>query len=199
MISDFLVQHPSGPFFQLNEKEWIDAVKRFPDLLDIDLRYEKYSATITAHLGVDPYFDNSIILLQFERLFKLLNFKEEYKNHNIEVLVDNARIHTGKPFNINDFGRGIGTRCPVSSIEYIDELNNRKTLNCFFQSGPQKGQSKGLLNMALELGIKVSTNCKLEELKFMLSGHKAFQNVSCKRYISFNDCTAYFSSYRFLN
>ena len=139
MISDFLVQHPSGPFFQLNEKEWIDAVKRFPDLLDTDLRYGKYSATITAHVGVDPYFDNSIILLQFERLFKLLNFKEEYKNHNIEVLVDNARIHTGKPFSINDFGRGIGTRCPVSSIEYIDELNNRKTLDCFFQSGPQKG------------------------------------------------------------
>ena len=62
-----------------------------------------------------------------------------------------------------------------------------------------KGQSKGLLNVALELGIKVSTNCKLEELKFMLSGHKAFQNVSSKRYISFNDCTTYFSFYRFLN
>ena len=148
---------------------------------------------------MDPYFDNSISLLQFERLFKLLNFKEEYRNHNIEVLVDNARIHTGKPFSINDFGRGIGTRYPVSSIEYIDELNSRKTLDCFFQSGPQNGQSKGLLNRALELSIKVSTNCKLEELKFMLSGHKPFQNVSCKRYISFNDRTTYFSFYRFLN
>ena len=74
MISDFLVQHPSGSFFQLNEKEWMNAVRRFPDLLDTDLRYGKYSATITAHLGVDSYFDNSIILLQFERLFKLLNF-----------------------------------------------------------------------------------------------------------------------------
>jgi hypothetical protein len=27
MISDFLVQHPSGPFFQLNEKEWTNAVQ----------------------------------------------------------------------------------------------------------------------------------------------------------------------------
>ena len=81
MISDFLVQYPSGPFFPLNEKEWIGAVKRFPDLPDTDLCYGKYSATITAHLDVDPYFDNSIILLQFERLFKLLNFKEERKNH----------------------------------------------------------------------------------------------------------------------
>ena len=198
MVSDFLVQHPSGPSFQLNEKEWTNAVKRFPDMLDTALRYGKYSSSITAHLGVDPYFDNSIILLQFERLFKLLNFKEEYKNHNIEVLVDNARIHTDKPFSIKNFGTGTGTRCPVSSIEYIDELNNRRILDCFFQSEPQKGQSKGLLNMALELGIIVSTNCKLEELKLLLSGHEAFQKVSCKSCISFNDCTAYFS-YRFLN
>ena len=84
---------------------------------------------------MDPYYDNSIILLQFERLFKLLNFKEEYENHNIEVLVDNARIHTGKPFSINDFGRGIGTRCPVSSIEYIDELNNRRIHVGYLRSG----------------------------------------------------------------
>jgi hypothetical protein len=27
MVSDFLVQHPSGPFFQLNEHEWMQAVK----------------------------------------------------------------------------------------------------------------------------------------------------------------------------
>ncbi|CAF4598826.1 unnamed protein product, partial [Rotaria socialis] len=55
MISHFLVHHPSGPFFQLNEKEWTNAVQRFPDLLeDTDLRYENYSATITAHLGADP-------------------------------------------------------------------------------------------------------------------------------------------------
>lgn len=179
MISDFLVQHTTGPFFQLNENEWMNAVKKFPDLLDdSDLRYEKYSATVTAHLGVDPYFDNNIILLQFERLFKLLMFKKDYQNHKIEILVDNARTHTAKPYSINDFGKGSGTRCPVSSIEYIDEMNNIKTLDCLFQSGPQKGQSKGLLAIALELGLNVSTTCKLDELKSILSLHKAFQTVS---------------------
>ncbi len=179
MISDFLVGHPSGPFFQLNEKEWSNAVKKFPDLLnDTDLRYEKYSAAIAAHLGVDPYFDNNIILLQFERLFKLLMFKKEYQNHKIEILLDNARIHTAKQYNLNDFGKGSGTRCPVPFIEYIDEINNIKKIDCFFQSGSKKGQSKGLLAIALELGFKISTNCKLDELKCILSGHKAFQNVS---------------------
>ncbi|CAF4218138.1 unnamed protein product, partial [Rotaria sp. Silwood2] len=159
MISDFLVQHPSGPYFHLNEIEWMNAIKKYPDLLyDTDLRYEKYSATITAHLGIDAYFDNNIILLQFERLFKLLEFKEEYRNHKIEVLVDNARTHTAKEYNINDFGKGTGTRCPVSSIEYKDEMNNIRTLDCYFQSGPDKGKSKGLLAIALELGVKVSPN-----------------------------------------
>ncbi len=106
MVSDFLVEHPSGPFFQLNEKEWMNAVRKYPELLDdTDLRYEKYSATITAHLGVDSYFDNNIILLQFECLFKLIQFKEEYHHHKIEMLVDNARTHTAKQYSINDFGK----------------------------------------------------------------------------------------------
>lgn len=179
MMSDFLVQHPSGPFFYLNEKEWMNAVKKFPELLDeTGLRYEKYSATVTAHLGVDSYFDNNIILLQFERLFKLIQFKEEYQHHNIEILVDNARTHTCKQYSINDFGKSSGTRCPIPVIEYIDEMNMSKKIDCFFQSGPQKGQSKGLLAIALELGYKVSSNSTLDELKHILSGHKAFQNVS---------------------
>ena len=46
------------------------------------------------HLGVDSYFDNSVILFQFERLFKLLEFKGEYRNHTIEILVDNATTHS---------------------------------------------------------------------------------------------------------
>ena len=63
MVSDFLVEHPSGEFFELNQNEWNNAVKEYPDLLDdIDLRFEERSATVTAHIGVDPYFDNSIIL-----------------------------------------------------------------------------------------------------------------------------------------
>ena len=105
----------------------MNAVKKYSELLDdTDLRYEKYSATITAHLGVDRYFDNDIILLQFERLFKLIQFKEEYQHHKIEILVDNARTHTAKQYSINDFGKRSGTRCSISVIEYIDEMNTPK-------------------------------------------------------------------------
>ena len=45
-------------------------------------------------LPVDWYFDNSVILFQFEHLFKLLEFKEEYRHCTIEILVDNAKTHT---------------------------------------------------------------------------------------------------------
>ena len=148
---------------------------------------------------MDPYFDNSIVLLQFQRLFKLLNFEEDYKNHNVEVLVDNHGYILANHLALMILGEVLEQDVQCHPWNIHDELNNRKTFDCFFQSGPRKGQRKGLLNMALELGIKVSTNYKLEEPKFILSGHKVFQNVSCKRYISFNDCTAYFSSYGFLN
>ena len=77
----------------------MNGVKKYPELLDdTDLRYEKYSATITAHLGVDPYFDNDTILLQFERLFKLIQLKEEYQHHIIEILVDNDVGYPGSGF-----------------------------------------------------------------------------------------------------
>ena len=56
-------------------------------------------------------------------------------------------------------------------------MNTPKTTECFFQSGAQKRQSKGLLAIALELGFKVSSNSTLDELKSILSGHKAFQSV----------------------
>ncbi|CAF3485164.1 unnamed protein product [Rotaria socialis] len=133
MVSDFLVQHPSGPFFQLDEQEWMKAIRKYPELLiDDGIRYVKYSATVFAHLGVDSYFDNSVILLQFERLFKLIEFKQEYQTQSVEILVDNATTHTAKSYSISDFGINIGTNCPVSSIEYLNDNNEIETLDCYF-------------------------------------------------------------------
>ncbi|CAF4842205.1 unnamed protein product, partial [Rotaria sp. Silwood2] len=97
MISHYIVQHPSGPFFRLNGQEWSDAVKKYPELLDeININYEEYSATAFINIGVDDYFGNEIVLDQFDRLFKLLKFKKDFKNHLIDATVDNARTHTAK-------------------------------------------------------------------------------------------------------
>ena len=155
------------------------AIQKYPELLnDKGTRYGKYSATVFAHLGIDSYFDNSVILFQYERLFKLLKFKAEYRNHTIEILVDNATTHTAKNYSINDFGRSSGTNCPVSPIEYLNDKNEIEVLECSYQSGPKKGQSNGLFAIVLELGIQVPPSIKLNDLKSTLSKHKAFQNVS---------------------
>ncbi|CAF1508602.1 unnamed protein product, partial [Didymodactylos carnosus] len=180
MISDFLVIHPSSPYFQLSPAEWNQATQRYPKLLEeVDIIYEKFSASAAINIGSDLYMDNELILEQFERLFQMLQFKEEYKTHTIEVLVDNARTHTSKKFSVNDFNMKPGTRCPVQSIEYLDPATNqRKTINCYFTDGENKGKSRGLLNIALNLGLKVPLNCKLQQLKELVSQHPAFQNVT---------------------
>ncbi|CAF0920115.1 unnamed protein product [Didymodactylos carnosus] len=149
------IQHPSGPFFRLTRQEWSTAVKKYPDLLnDTDISSEEYSATASINVGVDGCFDNQTILNQFERL--LLEFKKDFKNNLIQVGVDNARTHTVKEYNLQDFGMRPGTRCPVKIIQYIDEKNKKQILNCYFTSGPFKGQSKGLLQTAQDLTLTVS-------------------------------------------
>lgn len=112
MVSDFLVQHPSGPFFSLPESEFKKAVHKYPQvcclgicvyqeifvfthLLQLKhsngLTYTERSATASINVGQEGYFDNATVLKQFERLFQLLEFKQEFENHAIECVVDNAR------------------------------------------------------------------------------------------------------------
>ena len=130
MCSDLLVMHPSEPFFSLTDKEYSEALKKYPNLNDdCDINYEKNSATAAINVGCENYFGNQTILNQFKRLFQLLPFKEEYKNHSFVCLVDNARTHTAAEFSVNDFGMNSGTRCPVDEIDYIDENKKNKLLN----------------------------------------------------------------------
>ena len=56
------------------------------------------------------YLDSQTILAQFKHLFQLLPFKKEYKDHEIEVVVDSARIHSTREYNVDDFGKGVGTK-----------------------------------------------------------------------------------------
>ena len=71
----------------------------------------------------DCYFDNDSILFQFERLFKMLKFKTELFGHKLEILVDNARTHSSKLYDINLLGKRPGTACPYQKLEWsIGEL-----------------------------------------------------------------------------
>ncbi|CAF4606386.1 unnamed protein product [Rotaria sp. Silwood2] len=178
MISDYLVMHPSGPFFTLDNREYNRALQEFPELAnDNDINYIEKSATGFIDVGYDTYFDNFTILAQFERLFKLIQFKESFKNHKIEIIVDNARTHTAKAYFLLDFGKSIGTRCPIDKIEYFDQQGVKRIVDCFFKTGPYKGLSKGLIEISKDLNVKLPLTLKLQQLRNILSHHPAFKIV----------------------
>src|ERR1700722_2757911 len=145
---------------------------------DTDIDYVERSATASINVGQDSYFDNFTILEQFERLFQLLEFKEQYKDHTIVCVVDNARTHTAKSHSLLDFGKSCGTRCPLDKIEYTDTQGKGHILHCYFESGPNKGLSKDLVEIAKELKVKLPSNIKLDDLRALLSDHPAFKTVS---------------------
>ena len=86
----------------------------------------------------DGYVDNDLILEQFERLFKLLQFKTSNKDKKVKLIVDNATTHTSKEYNINDFSMKSGTNCPVEYIRWI-EKREEKSLKCLYENGLSKG------------------------------------------------------------
>ncbi|CAF1221864.1 unnamed protein product [Rotaria sordida] len=156
MASDFLVMHSSAPFFSLNCNEFKEALEKYPDLNnDTDIIYEERTASATLNIGGNSYFNNETILKQFERLFQLLRFKEDYKDHDFVCLVDNARTHTAAEYTVDQFAMKPGGRCPVSTIEYVDNQNVRRIINCY----DHDGESKGLLKLANELNLHIPRRC----------------------------------------
>lgn len=176
MISSFIVQHNESKVFALNESEWSNAIKVYPDLEVEDdfINYFPRSANAWIEPKKDNYFDNSIILRQFERLLKLIKFKNVFVNHKIEILVDNARTHSAKVYDINLMNKSAGTNCPYKKLEWKDgEII--KNIDLF----DKKGISKGLLVVAKELNLipqeALSKDIKLERLRDIVSQHPAFE------------------------
>lgn len=152
MVSDFIVQHPTGPFFQLDENEYKRAIDRYPESeAPSDIECIQGTATGLILVGYDAYFDSPTILEQFERILKMLKSTVELRDHAIEFIVDNARTHTAKSHSVNDFGKSIGTRCPVDTINFADTQGVKQTLGCYFRRGQNRGLPKGLLEIAREL------------------------------------------------
>ncbi|CAF4710092.1 unnamed protein product, partial [Rotaria socialis] len=84
--------------------------------------------------------------------------------------------------SVNDFSRSVGTKCTVDKIQYLDPNGKARSIDCFFQSGPNKGLSKGLNVIAKELGIAQPEKFKLPALRDHLSTHPAFQNQFVRKY-----------------
>jgi hypothetical protein len=74
MISGFIAQQSESDIFMLDEQEWIQTVTAYPELNSDDelLNYFPRSANAWFEPKKENYFDNSIIIRQFERLLKLI-------------------------------------------------------------------------------------------------------------------------------
>jgi hypothetical protein len=123
MMSLFIVQHDMLEIFELNEQEWDLAIIKYPSLNENEafLNYYPRSANAWIEPKKDNYFDNEVILKQFERLFQLLEFKECFKNSQIEIIVDNARTHSAKVYDVNLFNKKPSTSCEYGSIEWVED------------------------------------------------------------------------------
>lgn len=99
----------------------------------------------------------------------MLQFKEQYKGHTIECVVD--------AHSVFDFGKSIVTTCSSDEIKYTDAKGESKILHCHFQRGLNKGKNKGLLAMINELQLKLTYKIILQDLQNLLSGHPAFKTV----------------------
>ena len=153
-----------------------NAIIAHPELLESDpiLNYFPKSANAWIEPKKDNYFDNLIIIRQFERLFILLKFKKDFYNHKIEVLVDNARTHSAKVYDINLISKSGGTICPYKQLEWKEKGETKR-----FNLLDVNGITKGLFNIAKELNLipieTLSKEIKLDSLRDIVSQHPAFE------------------------
>jgi hypothetical protein len=79
-------------------------------------------------------------LQQFERLFILLKYKKSFENAQIEVLVDNARTHSAKQYDLMNFNKFDSAKAaPLLNLSLIkviicsyDEINGLKKCQGLF-------------------------------------------------------------------
>ena len=179
MASNFVVQHLSGPFFSLSDVKFKRTCNTYPSLASShNLNYAEHSATAGINLGQDGYFDSNTVWTQFERLFIRLSFKGDFKDHEIEVIVDNARTHSAQEYSVNDFSKGIDTKCPVDVIEHVNNQGKFVSVPCYFTRSKHSGKSNGLVELAKDLHVPIRPSMKLPEIRALLSNHPVFQNIS---------------------
>ena len=132
MLSMFIVQHNQCEVFQLDQTEFNQAIKENKKLLEkSDINYLKNSTNAWVEPKKDHFFNNCSILEQFERLFIMLKYKKAFQNCEIEVLVDNARTHSTKIYDANQFNKFPGTNCIYEKIEWTENgvINGKQSKN----------------------------------------------------------------------
>jgi hypothetical protein len=74
--------------------------------------------------------------------------RDDFKAHEIEVVVDNARTHSARAYSIENFSEGIHTACSDHVFRYLDIQSTSVSMTCHFMSDPDRAKSKGLAKLA---------------------------------------------------
>ena len=121
MISMFMVSHNETSIFELSDEEYQDALKSHPEISQNDgVNYFPRSANAWIEPRKDAYFDNDHILKQFKRLFILIRFKKTFKDHDIDCIVDNARTHSAKIYDVKMLNKHPNTNCIYNEIRWTE-------------------------------------------------------------------------------
>ena len=82
---------------------------------------------------------------------------------------------------MDDFEKGIGRKCPIHVLEYLDHQGRTVFVSCYFDKGEHRGTSNGLLELAKDLNVSVDSSTKLPELHAFLTDHPAFHISKLER------------------
>jgi transposase len=186
MISYFIACHDKEVFSELSEEEWRKALEENPKLNDCECKLNFYERSASGWLepGKENYVDNKVILQQFERLFILLKYKKSFENAQIEVLVDNARTHSAKQYDLMNFNKFDSVKAaPYETIEWT-ENGELKVIICSYDEINGLKKCKGLFTLAKELKLiphdsaTTDKQYSLLRLREILSLHQAFTDIS---------------------
>ena len=62
-------------------------------------------------------------------------------------MTNSARIHSVHACSVNEYSKGISTKYPLDSIEYIDDKSKLSSVSCGFTAGWHSGKIKGSLEL----------------------------------------------------
>lgn len=107
----------------------------------------------------------------------MIQFKKDFENHDIEIIVDNATTHSSLNYDLNLLHKFPGTTCPYTDLVW--EENDTTFRVPLFN---ENKESIGLFELAKHLKLidqhLQTKDISLQELRKKLSFHPAFQSIT---------------------
>ena len=137
------------------------------------MNYDGYLATAGINVGEQGYFDteSNVSLYQFERLFQLLSFKEEYKSRLLLAITGSSPDGS---ITSTNFQKELVRIVRFMLLNISTVKGHTVSLSCYFEKGEHRRKSNGLLKLGKDLKVFVHPSIKLAEFRALLTSYPAF-------------------------